>query len=499
MEYDEIKVLKQSEKSTVSFVREKDGEQTYIKKVLKGSHPIYLTLQNCTHPFIPKLYDVALGNSSTTILEEYIEGTVADSEKLNEKQTVQIVKELCSVLEYLHGKGIIHRDIKPSNLIIAKDGHIRLIDFDAARMPKDEAEQDTRLLGTRGYAPPEQYGFSQTDERTDIYALGVTLRQLLGEQAQKPKYRKIIRKCTDLNPDKRYQSAGQVKGAFSRTRRGFLAAVAVAAALLAIVIGSAVNPQPAADALSQAEGTELTILPAPANPHWDGETGTALWEYVPESGIGEEMSYLWKLYRCDTPTPPDLENDEWGKEGDARGSLNPNYEFFPIPLSDELWDNGYYYFAVCAVGDGIQYTDSPYVISDVFQFTGASAPRLPTPTDLAWQIKEGENSREFYATFDIEPYEDNDMFYLFIYDSQGNYVMSSYQYKTNLLAREIHGFRIKPEFILAKDESFRFAVQVLTSRPNEYRSSPAVYPYPDSEEYLSPWFQNSTKVMTPVP
>lgn len=215
MYYNEIKALKRSDKSTVDLVQEKDSGRIFIRKILKGQHPIYSILQECKHPCLPDLYEVAVTDDRTTIFEEYIEGDMAGSEELSEKQFLSVVKDLCSVLEYLHGKGIIHRDIKPSNIILARDGHIRLIDFDAARMPKDDLEQDTRLLGTRGYAPPEQYGFAQTDERADIYSMGVTLGQLMGDKVFRPRYKRIIRKCTDLDPDKRYQSVCQVRNAFS--------------------------------------------------------------------------------------------------------------------------------------------------------------------------------------------------------------------------------------------------------------------------------------------
>ena len=113
------------------------------------------------------------------MMEEYVDGPSLGAADLPERRFLQITRELCTVLAFLHGKGIIHRDIKPSNILLARDGHIRLIDFDAARMPRDNLEQDTKLLGTRGYASPEQYGFAQTDERSDIYSLGVTLGQLL--------------------------------------------------------------------------------------------------------------------------------------------------------------------------------------------------------------------------------------------------------------------------------------------------------------------------------
>lgn len=226
MEYEEIELIKQSEKSAVYLVREKGGEQTFIRKVLKGQRNIYLTLQNCPHPYLPKLYEVVVSDDATTLIEEYVEGQSLGSADLTEKQLLVAVGELCTVLEFLHGKDIIHRDIKPSNIILAKDGHIRLIDFDAARIRKEDLEEDTKLLGTRGYAPPEQYGFSQTDARADIYALGVTLKQLLGDQAQKPRYRRVIQKCTNLSPDKRYSSARKVKRALSPCRRNALCGLA---------------------------------------------------------------------------------------------------------------------------------------------------------------------------------------------------------------------------------------------------------------------------------
>ncbi len=224
---EEVKLLKQSEKSTVLLVREIDGEQLYVQKILKGQHRIYAELLDSPHPFLPKLYEVEISDNDTTVIEEYIDGPSLGIAELSEKQLRNAIKELCSVLDFLHGKGIIHRDIKPSNILMAKDGHIRLIDFDAARMTKDDVEQDTRLLGTRGYAPPEQYGFAQTDARADIYSLGVTMQQILGQKADKSRYKRIIRKCTNLNPDKRYQSAKEIRNELVYYRRGLILVSAV--------------------------------------------------------------------------------------------------------------------------------------------------------------------------------------------------------------------------------------------------------------------------------
>lgn len=249
VECEEIELLKQSENGMVHLVREKETGKFFVRKVMKGHHPVYLTLQDCPHPCLPKIYEVVITEDTTTIIEDYIEGRSLGGVNLSGKQFTGVVRDLCLVLEFLHGKGIIHRDIKPSNIIYTESGHICLIDFDAAREPKENREQDTRLLGTRGYAPPEQYGFSQTDVRTDIYSLGITLEQILQDGFQKLRYRRRLRKCTELDPDKRYQSIRQVKRAFFHTNRNILVGFAVFAAAVLFScylqkINTAISPDP---------------------------------------------------------------------------------------------------------------------------------------------------------------------------------------------------------------------------------------------------------------
>ena len=124
MEYEEIKCLKQSEKSAVYLVREKGGEKLFIRKILNGKHMPYQTLQDYQHPCLPKLYEVTVSEESTVVVEEYIEGQSCGAVDFSEKQFRKIVGELCSVLEFLHGNGIIHRDIKPSNIIFTEKGHV---------------------------------------------------------------------------------------------------------------------------------------------------------------------------------------------------------------------------------------------------------------------------------------------------------------------------------------------------------------------------------------
>ncbi len=203
----EVKELHRSEKSVVTLVIDADTGVRYVRKELRGSHPIYQQLQTLPNPYLPQILQVEQHQDGITLLEEYIDGANLAEIKLPEKQAVALMEELCEVLVFLHGHGILHRDIKPSNLLLAPDGHIRLIDFDAAREGKLNADSDTRLLGTKGYAPPEQYGFAQTDARADIYAVGVTMKQLLGKRAEKRPYRHILRKCTEFAPKRRYATA----------------------------------------------------------------------------------------------------------------------------------------------------------------------------------------------------------------------------------------------------------------------------------------------------
>ena len=232
----EIQVLHRSGKSTVTLMLDPDQNRRVVVKKLAGVHPVYEKLQALHHPYLPEILSVKQGEGETCMTEEYVEGPCLAAVSLSERALTRAFLELCQVLEFLHGHGILHRDIKPDNILLAPDGHIRLIDFDAAREPKANEAQDTRLLGTRGYAPPEQFGFAQTDARADLYALGATFRQLLGPVARKGRWRHILRRCTALDPKDRYASAGQIRRAVYRGRAFRWAVRTVCAVLLALLL-----------------------------------------------------------------------------------------------------------------------------------------------------------------------------------------------------------------------------------------------------------------------
>lgn len=169
------------------------------------------------------------------------------------------------------------------------------------------------------------------------------------------------------------------------------------------------------------------------------------------------------------------------------GMIDEATDTYRMNMSDYLQENGFYYFEVCAAGDGIQYTDSEYVMSDAFKYTGESAPALPVPTGLQWRLTTTEEGWVYYATWNnLDDYADTDSFNVCVYDKNGNYVTNNIWTKKLVMERGYSGIRIRPEFFTEEDGAFRFTVQAYTSRPNEYKSSPMPDPVP--EEYFSPWY-----------
>jgi WD40 repeat protein len=147
-----------------------------------------MLLANLTHPNLPRIYEQFTEIDRSYLVMDFIEGETLEKhlEKLGNtripiEKTLAIALQLCSVIEYLHTRQppIIFRDLKPANVMLTPSGHIYLIDFGIARHFKPGQEKDTTALGSSGYAPPEQYGKSQTTTQADIYSLGATLHQLL--------------------------------------------------------------------------------------------------------------------------------------------------------------------------------------------------------------------------------------------------------------------------------------------------------------------------------
>ena len=212
----------------------KDGVQNF-EVVKQGLIAETEMLKKLSHPNLPSIIDVIDGDGTFLIVMDYIEGrhlesVVKEYGAQSQEDVIEWAKQLCDVLAYLHSRKppIIYRDMKPSNVMLKPDGKVMLIDFGTAREFKENSVADTTCLGTQGYAAPEQYGgHGQTDARTDIYCLGATLYHLLtGHNPSEPPYEmypirywnpelssgleEIILKCTQKNPDDRYQNCGEL-------------------------------------------------------------------------------------------------------------------------------------------------------------------------------------------------------------------------------------------------------------------------------------------------
>lgn len=140
------------------------------------------------HHNLPRIYDSFSEQGRSYLVMDYIEGKTLhtilkeyNGQPLPVAQVLSYAHQLCDVLSYLHQQQppIIFRDIKPTNIMVTNNGHIFLIDFGIARVFKEGQVQDTILLGSPGYAPPEQHGLTQTSPRSDLYALGATLHYCL--------------------------------------------------------------------------------------------------------------------------------------------------------------------------------------------------------------------------------------------------------------------------------------------------------------------------------
>ena len=215
------KELKSSSKCTVLLVRDTVSSERMIYREFSGDGEVYRRLLNIECPWLPRIIAVEEHDGSTAVLEEYIQGdTLAfllENGSLTEQRAVNIAVQLCQALEMLHSLDIVHRDIKPENVILRGDDVV-LIDFDVSRLYKKSTTTDTRVMGTTGYAAPEQYGFSQTDARADIYSMGVLLNEMMtgkhpSTELASGRIGCVVEKCVEVNVDRRYASAAELRTA----------------------------------------------------------------------------------------------------------------------------------------------------------------------------------------------------------------------------------------------------------------------------------------------
>lgn len=208
----------------ISLVQHIKTNKIYVKKVLDVyNYNVYQQLASNPIPGIPKIYSLCEENGALTVIEEYISGETLQEilnqcGLLNEVTVAEYIIQLCDILSRLHSLNIVHRDIKPSNIIVDRSGQITLLDLNAAKYADPSKKEDTVLLGTNGFAAPEQYGFGSSNFQTDIYAIGILINTLLTgtspiHQISAGCFTPVVKKCTQLSPADRYQSVAALKKA----------------------------------------------------------------------------------------------------------------------------------------------------------------------------------------------------------------------------------------------------------------------------------------------
>ncbi|MCM1167072.1 MAG: serine/threonine protein kinase [Ruminococcus sp.] len=324
MELENEQVLYSSEKCVI-VKGDYNGFQC-VKKTGGFSREAALAAARINSPYIPKIYEIG----ENYIISEFVDGIDLSKAKISPKSVRNIALELCGALEILHKNNVIHRDVKPSNIILCGDGHIKLTDFDAARVKKTETDKDTVFIGTDGFAPPEQFGFTQTDERSDIYAFGVTIKLLLGKNYTRSAYRGVIEKCMRFDPGKRYSSIKSVRFAIIGSRFLPIAIPCIAAVAAVAVIAVAMRaPTGITAAPSDNSGTEhsdyFTQSTGSGKFSENSTDAPAFFNPIP---VPEDRSVAWELLALPSGFPKLTD-----------GVLNFDYykEYYGAPCFEICW------------------------------------------------------------------------------------------------------------------------------------------------------------------
>lgn len=219
--YYELEIVKENENNRLVLVRNRIDRLLYLKREIPSyNKQVYHQLAKAHIRYTPEIFHVQEIDNKIVVIEEYINSSTLEeyilNNKINKQEALKIFKQLCNIVKQLHDltPPLIHRDIKPSNIFY--DGSkVYLFDFDISRNYQNNQSKDTYILGSVGYAAPEQFGFSQTSQQSDIYALGVLLNFILTKKLPNERLydgyeSKVIHKAINIDPKQRYENVSMM-------------------------------------------------------------------------------------------------------------------------------------------------------------------------------------------------------------------------------------------------------------------------------------------------
>ena len=218
---DNLTPLYELGKGTQLCIYEPTRKLYVIKQIDRGSKSFYERIAAINHPHLAKILYVHEEKDYIAVVREYISGDslsdlLKEKKTINSEAAISIIAQICEGLEALHQIGLVHRDVTPNNIIITSGGNAKIIDFGITRSFQANKSADTMIMGTPGYAAPEQFGFSQSNAQTDIYAVGVLFNVMLtgklpNEKLAAAPLGSIISKCIEIDSKKRYHSMSELK------------------------------------------------------------------------------------------------------------------------------------------------------------------------------------------------------------------------------------------------------------------------------------------------
>lgn len=218
--FDELVTLEMFNETTRLCIYPPKKTLYIIKRVPAELKDVYIRISKVDNPNMARVHIIRTVEDSAFIVRDFISGetlsdVLASGTVFSEKKAARIVSDVCVGLKGLHSAGIVHRDINPNNIIITPTGNACIIDYGIARSFRKEKSSDTFIMGTPGYAAPEQFGFTQSTDRTDIYAVGVLLNVLLTgkhpiEQTADGGLGRVVKKCIQVDQRRRYRNTDMI-------------------------------------------------------------------------------------------------------------------------------------------------------------------------------------------------------------------------------------------------------------------------------------------------